>query len=267
MTDQTNTRPTADLGHSEPDLSSRTWTRSTLLRAGMLVAAPLLVIGAAGRAIAGALTAPFRQAAEPEGAAPEDLGGQTSDVSGQPSGAAAQPAGAPTQFSAPLQLTPEAVDADDLSPTHAQTEGPYFKRNSPERTSLVNANSAGTPLGLTGQVLTQNGKPVARALLDFWQADARGQYDNSGFTFRGHQFTDENGRYTLDTVVAGLYPGRTRHIHVKVQAPNGPILTTQLYWPNESRNAQDGIFDPALLMKVQTAPTGQSATFDFVVRV
>ncbi len=39
------------------------------------------------------------------------------------------------------------------------------------------------------------------------------------------------GRYTLETIVPGEYPGRTQHIHVKVQAPNGPILTTQIYFP------------------------------------
>ena len=63
----------------------------------------------------------------------------------------------------------------------------------------------------------------------------------------------------------GLYPGRTRHIHVKVQAPNGPILTTQLYFPNEARNATDGIFSSALLMNVQDASGGRTGTFDFVL--
>ena len=69
---------------------------------------------------------------------------------------------------------------------------------------------------------------VARALLDVWHADDRGGYDTAGFRLRGHQFTDGSGRFELETIVPGLYPGRTRHIHVKVQAPNGPILTTQL---------------------------------------
>jgi N-hydroxyarylamine O-acetyltransferase len=44
----------------------------------------------------------------------------------------------------------------------------------------------------------------------------------------------------VETVVPGLYPGRTRHIHVKVQRPGGSILTTQLYVPDEPRNATDG---------------------------
>jgi protocatechuate 3,4-dioxygenase beta subunit len=151
--------------------------------------------------------------------------------------------------------------------TVSQTEGPYFKTNSPERGSLVSDGMQGTLLTITGQVLSQDGTPVANALLDFWQADASGAYDNSGYTLRGHQYTDENGNYTLTTVVPGLYPGRTRHIHVKVQAPGGPTLTTQLYFPGEARNNTDGIFDPSLVLDVQNNADGtETASFNFVVQ-
>ena len=151
--------------------------------------------------------------------------------------------------------------------TVAQTEGPYFKTNSPERSSLVSDGMQGTLLTVTGQVLAQDGTPVANALLDFWQADPSGSYDNSGYTLRGHQYTDENGNYTLTTVVPGLYPGRTRHIHVKVQAAGGPMLTTQLYFPGEARNSTDGIFDPSLVLDVQNNADGtEAATFNFVVQ-
>ena len=151
--------------------------------------------------------------------------------------------------------------------TVSQTEGPYFKTNSPERSALVTDSTQGTLLTVTGQVLAADGTPVANALLDFWQADASGAYDNSRYTLRGHQYTDENGNYTLTTVVPGLYPGRTRHIHVKVQAPGGPTLTTQLYFPGEARNSTDGIFDPSLVLNTQSNTDGtENATFNFVVQ-
>ena len=118
---------------------------------------------------------------------------------------------------------------------------------------------------VTGYVLTPDCQPITGAWLDFWQADDEGAYDNAGYSFRGHQTTDATGRYELATVLPGLYPGRTRHIHVKVQAPNGPILTTQLYFPDEPANARDGIFDPALIVDLQTTPTGDVATFNFVI--
>ena len=108
-------------------------------------------------------------------------------------------------------------------------------------------------------------QPVGRALLDFWQADDGGQYDNAGYRLRGHLFTGSDGRFQLETIVPGLYPGRTRHIHVKVQAPNRPVLTTQLYFPNEPRNQSDGIYDPTLVMHVQDLSEGKQALFDFVL--
>jgi len=114
--------------------------------------------------------------------------------------------------------------------------------------------------------LTTDCQPIANAWLDFWQADDQGAYDNAGYRLRGHLFTDEQGRYTLETVVPGEYPGRTQHVHVKVRAPNGPILTTQIYFPGAPGNARDSIFDPALLADVQDGAGGKVATFDFVVK-
>ncbi len=176
--------------------------------------------------------------------------------------ASLQPAEAATstaeQPSAPACASPAAL-------TVSMTEGPYFTPNSPERASLLEPGMPGTKLVLSGYVLTTDCKPVAGALLDFWQANADGQYDNVGFTLRGHQFTDAAGHYQLTTVIPGLYPGRTEHIHVKVQALGGPLLTTQLFFPGVTENDTDGIFDPTLLMTMQDASDGKTASFNFIV--
>ena len=74
--------------------------------------------------------------------------------------------------------------------------------------------------------------------------------------------TDAQGRYRLETIVPAEYPGRARHIHVKVQPPKGRVLTTQLYFPNEPSNQRDGIFRPELVMQMKER--GQGA-YDFVV--
>src|SRR6266516_7327631 len=138
--------------------------------------------------------------------------------------------------------------------TPSQTEGPFYKPNSPERTSLREPGISGTLLTVTGYVLSTRCQPIAHALLDFWQADSNVNYDNVGFRLRGHQYTDKQGRYSLDTIVPGEYPGRTRHIHVKVQAPGGPILTTQLFFPDVAYNTQDGIYNPSLLVQLANTP-------------
>ncbi|BFV60365.1 dioxygenase [Kitasatospora sp. CMC57] len=163
------------------------------------------------------------------------------------------------------ELTPDCDDGDE--PTVPQTEGPYFKPNSPLRTSLVTAGTPGIRLTVSGYVFGSACLPIANVLLDFWQADDNGAYDNTGFTFRGHQFTNTQGAFTLSTIVPGLYPGRTRHIHVKAQAPGRPVLTTQLYFPGEPRNNTDTIFDARLLMNVRQIESGREGTFDFVLNV
>lgn len=163
-----------------------------------------------------------------------------------------------------LPATPPCDDHDE--PTPSETEGPYFKPNSPERSSLLEPNIDGTRLVLTGRVLTTDCKPVAHALLDWWHADNEGDYDNRGFRLRGHQYTDKNGNFQLETIVPGLYPGRTRHFHVKVQAPNKPVLTTQLYFPNEPGNRRDGLFNPKLLMDIGNKGGNVAAGYTFVVK-
>ena len=61
------------------------------------------------------------------------------------------------------------------------------------------------------------------------------------------------------------YPGRTRHIHVKVQAPGGRILTTQLYFPGDPGNKRDCLYRPELENEERrSGRRGQG--FDFVVQ-
>jgi len=178
-----------------------------------------------------------------------------------------QPSAGPVTTVKPTAASATAAGSGACSgqPTPAQTEGPYFKPGSPTRTSLVEPGMAGTRLALSGRVLSRDCRPSSGARLDFWQADSSGTYDNAGYRLRGNQRSGPDGRYVLETIVPGEYPGRTEHIHVKVQAPGSRALTTQLYFPGVSANQQDSIFDARLLLKVQPSATGLTATFDFIL--
>ncbi|WP_412538292.1 hypothetical protein R8Z50_20840 [Longispora sp. K20-0274] len=83
-------------------------------------------------------------------------------------------AGAAPASATPLKLTPSCTDGDE---TASQMEGPFFKRNSPERANLVVGGVTGVLLGLRGFVYTRQCVPVPSALLEFWQADRAGAYD------------------------------------------------------------------------------------------
>lgn len=63
----------------------------------------------------------------------------------------------------------------------------------------------------------------------------------------------------------GLYPGRTRHIHAKVQAPGQPILATQLFFLGEPRNAQDGIYRDSVLLTMPNEGATRTGKFNFVL--
>jgi protocatechuate 3,4-dioxygenase beta subunit len=162
-----------------------------------------------------------------------------------------------------LAPTPACHDGDE--PTIRETEGPFFKPQSPRRGDLREPGIAGRLVELSGRVLTRSCRPIAGALVDLWHADDHGQYDNKGFRLRGHLFTDAEGRYAFHTIMPGLYTGRTRHYHVKVQASGEAVLTTQFYFPDEKQNSADGLFRRDLLMQVAADKDALLARFDVVL--
>jgi protocatechuate 3,4-dioxygenase beta subunit len=164
-----------------------------------------------------------------------------------------------------LALTPSCHDGDE--PTIRQTEGPFFKPRSPERGDLREPGAAGRQFELSGLVLTRTCRPLSRAVVDLWHADEKGEYDNTGFRYRGHVLTGPDGVFHFRTIVPAVYSGRTRHYHFKVQAPGSRLLTTQLYFPNEPANVRDGLFKRELLMRVADADDGLTGRFDFVLDV
>ncbi len=146
------------------------------------------------------------------------------------------------------------------APTPADIEGPYYKAGAPARSSLTEPASKADRLVLSGVVTSADCKPLAGVALDFWHAAADGDYDNRGYRFRGVVTTDAEGRYRLETNLPPPYMGRPRHIHVKLQRPGRPVLTTQLYFPGEARRE-----NPALVVKVVPGREGRASVFDFVL--
>jgi protocatechuate 3,4-dioxygenase beta subunit len=146
------------------------------------------------------------------------------------------------------------------APTPGDMEGPFYKAGAPERASLAEPGAKAEKLLLTGVVRSADCKPLAGVRLDFWHADPQGDYDNQGYRYRGVVTTDAEGRYRLETNLPPPYMGRPRHIHVKLRRPGGEVLTTQLYFPGESRGA-----DKALVVKIERRDGAALASYDFVL--
>lgn len=180
-------------------------------------------------------------------------------------------AGALAGFAMPELALPSLAFGEELPPTPQcdaqpkvtapQTEGPFYKPKSPLRSDL-RFELKGEPVVLIGLVLTRNCKPIPNALVDLWHADVDGEYDNKGFRGRGHLFTDALGRYRFVTIKPPRYTGRTAHYHVKVRAPQAPLLTTQLYFPGEAGNSRDPLYRRELEMRFSEPAVGR---FDFVL--
>jgi protocatechuate 3,4-dioxygenase beta subunit len=169
-------------------------------------------------------------------------------------------AAAPVAFAQSPRLAPTPGCRPGRA-TSAQTEGPYYSARTPLKASF-RADAPGEPIVLEGLVLDTQCRPLAGAWLDFWHADSTGEYDNAGFRLRGHQLTDAAGHYRLETILPAIYPGRARHIHVKVSAKEGGrVLTTQTYFPGDPGNARDSLYRPELVAR----KTGALLAFDFVL--
>lgn len=171
-----------------------------------------------------------------------------------------------------VQLAPTSacVDDDD-DPTSAFEEGPYYVPNSPRRNNFRLPGHTGRELVLRGRVLDTRCRPLAGAVLDFWQVNEHGLYDNVGYTYRGHQITGADGAYELLTLLPVAYTfinlWRAAHIHVKVQGPTTHLLTTQVFFNNDpAGNARAFDFDQTLLGELRTLPDGSAETvFNFVL--
>jgi catechol 1,2-dioxygenase len=115
--------------------------------------------------------------------------------------------------------------------TSADMLGPYYRLGAPERSVVAAPEEPGTRLVVGGRVIGPDCAPLEGALVEIWQADDSGAYDNESdaFRLRGGLHTDAEGNYAFATILPGYYPGRPRHIHYKITY-GGRELVTQLYF-------------------------------------
>ncbi|MGE5160774.1 MAG: hypothetical protein ACM3O5_04630 [Betaproteobacteria bacterium] len=149
-----------------------------------------------------------------------------------------------------------------VATTPSQTLGPFYPRDPIERPDETDADllrvegdrvlTKGIPLYLTGKVSDRRGSAIAGAIVELWQCDANAVYHHPdggpesrrdpNFQGYGIAKTDAGGAFHFRTIRPVAYPGRTPHIHVRVQAADGRALATQLYLPDDPGNRTDFLF-------------------------
>ena len=129
----------------------------------------------------------------------------------------------------------------------------------------LTAQHEGAPLGerivVSGRVLDDEGRPVANALVEVWQANAAGRYAHRNdqhpapldpnFSGAGRTLTDADGRYRFVTIRPGAYPWanhqnawRPAHIHFSLFGTSFlSRLITQMYFPGDPLLPYDPIFN------------------------
>jgi len=119
-------------------------------------------------------------------------------------------------------------------------EGPFYSPNPPliENGMLAGPNEPGTRLIISGQVRNLDcSEVIPNTVIDLWQANDDGEYDNAGFNLRGYLLSNSQGFYLFETVLPGHYPNlgtyRPSHIHIKITPPGFETLTTQLYFEGD----------------------------------
>ncbi len=159
-------------------------------------------------------------------------------------------------------LKPTPACDDDFHLLPSQAESLYFQSNSPERIDLLGEDADSHQIMLLGYVFDRRCRPVPDAKVEIWHADETGKYDLIGDRWRGHQFTDQSGRWGFRTVITQHYSFRTAHYHFHVQRPGGKVLRTQLYFPTHPKNSEDRLFDTRLVLSMLN--DGAVGRFDFV---
>lgn len=167
------------------------------------------------------------------------------------------------------------------STTAGDIEGPFYRPNAPFSERLAPAGEPGRPLHVSGRVVKGLACiPQAGAVVDVWQATAKGRYDNddprnqpaaNAFHLRGRVRTNAKGEFSFRTIWPGHYAiGRDRfrpaHLHVKASAKGCEPLTTQLYFKGDPHNAKDPWFDASRALDPKRDDEGVwRATYELVL--
>lgn len=185
---------------------------------------------------------------------------------------------------AALPLLGCEASAENCRQTERGAGGPFYRRGAPWRAKLAEASEPGEPLIISGRVVAAGTcEPLKGAIVDVWQANAEGLYDNqlsgeraNGFRLRGQMKTDDEGRYQFETVLPGNYGDggvqRAKHIHYIVSFPGYAPITTECYFEGDERNRTDPLVRESLVVALSSFTHRQErrkylkGTFDIALR-
>jgi protocatechuate 3,4-dioxygenase, alpha subunit len=152
-----------------------------------------------------------------------------------------------------------------MTPTAEMTLGPFFPREFAEGANdLAPGNS--NAIEITGRVTELDGRPLDNLVVEIWQADAAGRFDNPGFLGWGRAATDAQGNYRFRTVRPGASPGRSAHINfLLLYSGLMRHLQTVMYFEQAADPVLEAV-EPARRRLLVARGTGKNS-FQFDIRL
>jgi protocatechuate 3,4-dioxygenase, alpha subunit len=146
------------------------------------------------------------------------------------------------------------------------TLGPFFP---PEFARGLHdlAPRAGDAIEITGRVTELDGKPLDNLVLEIWQADRAGRFDNPEFAGWGRAATNAQGEYRFRTVRPGATSGRAPHINFLILY-SGLMrqLQTVMFFDNSDDPVLQGVEPSRRSCLVAHARSKTSFRFDIRLR-
>ncbi|MEX2672753.1 MAG: hypothetical protein WD294_11660 [Phycisphaeraceae bacterium] len=162
------------------------------------------------------------------------------------------------------------ISPGPFAPTEPNILGPYHRESAPFRGKITPPLADGDVMVISGRVWAfDTRKPLPNTVLDIWQADAQGRYDNDDpanppaphvFRCRARIVTDQSGYYEYETIHPGAYkvgPNTSRppHIHYMARHDRYQRLVTQLYFAGDDHLETDAFVRDALIIEPRTVTT------------
>jgi catechol 1,2-dioxygenase len=163
--------------------------------------------------------------------------------------------------------------------------GPFYREGSPFRGKVTPPLEPGHVLLITGRVWgLDTRKPLANTVIDLWQANEQGRYDNDDphnppaegvFINRCRIITDATGTYEYETIHPGAYKTgpetwRPPHVHYLIRARGYATLVTQLYFEGDPHQKEDEFIKASLIIPLKEQGRGDASwktgVFDIVLQ-
>jgi hydroxyquinol 1,2-dioxygenase len=151
--------------------------------------------------------------------------------------------------------------------TESTVFGPFYRQGARELPmgASISLDGRGEPTVVSGRVLSTDGTPIADALLDVWETDENGLYEQQDpeqpdMNLRGKFRTDSEGHYCFVGIkpvsyaipndgpvgqllrALGRHPFRPAHIHLLVSAQGFAPVTTHLFVKGDPYLDSDAVF-------------------------